>query len=93
MNRTPSRTDIYEAHENRIATLRNKAQEARTISRAYLDLSEEIGKLPTRGAEWDKAQAEAVRFASERANQAKAACFIWDKQADELEAEGPDYDA
>lgn len=63
MNRQPSRTDLVEAHEQKIFALQAKAIDAKTLSRAYADLADAIKTLPTRGDLWDVAKADIVEKA------------------------------
>lgn len=90
MNRQPSRTDLFEEHQEKILNLRQKAVDSRTLSRAYADLEEEILGLRTRGELWDVARKDIATFAQSMSENFLKTSRAQIQEADDLEAKGID---
>ena len=83
-----SRTELYEAHQERINNLRNKAIDTKTLSRAYADLAEAISQMPTRGSMWDIAQKDLARKAEDRSLRCNDIASAQILEAEFLEQQG-----
>lgn len=88
MSYTDTRTAQYEAHEERIQTLRNEAVDCTTLARAYESYAEQIEHLPSMGAVADLAAKELSAYSRGRASYARSIGEAKKANADRLEHEG-----
>lgn len=83
----PTRTDTYEATLDRISALRREALLARTLARAFNDLTVDIIDLvPSRGDIADHAARDIADYATGRANVYAHVATRKSQKADELQA-------
>lgn len=88
MDRQPTRTDLYSEHLDRIKELRKKALDAKTMSREYKDIADEVKKLRSRGAYWDIAQRETVERLHKNAHVMLTLSIRYSEEADDIERNG-----
>lgn len=67
MERTLTRTERVEMHEQTIQELLKDSIDFQTLARSFDDLAEEIEKISSRGDLWDKAQLGIVCIARAKA--------------------------
>lgn len=90
MARTPTRTDLVEAHEFNIRNLRIDAIDYQTLARAYSDIADSIDKLRSQGQIYDTAKNKIYAAALEYANRARTHSEELSDAAKRLELRGVD---
>lgn len=87
--RTPTRTDLVEAHEGKIQRTRWKATDYTTTARHYTSLAESIDAIRAEGGPFfTDARADVANFARERAAKCAETAARLLAEADLLEEQG-----
>ena len=88
MNRTPTRTDLMEAHEDRIRELLNAAIDQRTLARGYGSVGDAIHALPPEGPFHIQAREQLVMIAQERRRECTDAAALFEARALQMTERG-----
>lgn len=86
--RTPTRTELVEAHADKVAQIRQQAIAYRTQARAFTDLAAILEGTPSQGSIFDDARNELIEVAHDRAAYSTAVAEEADTQANYLESVG-----
>ena len=86
--RTPTRTDLVEAHEEEVQRLVARSVDAKTDARAYRDLGDFISSFPPATPFHAVAASELAKVAHNHARNLTSQADELSRQADELRARG-----
>ena len=90
MNRTPSRTDLVEAHEYEIQRLHNAAIDQRTLARGYGSVADAIHALPPEGPFHIQAREQLATIAHERRRECTDTAALFEARAEQMIERGID---